>query len=229
MSPIWEIALRSIGAFFALLVITRIVGKEQLGQLTVSDFANAIAIGSIAASMATDHKENVNYYIIGIIIFGSLTYLTNLISLKYRPARKMLEGEPTVMIHNGKVLEKNMSKERYSMDNLTMQLREKNIFNIADVEFAVLEPNGRLSVLLKSNKQPLTASDLKISTNYIGIPSELIVDGKLIKQNLTQNNLSEQWLMDQLKKQGIHNVNEVTYASLDTSGNLFVDKKQDDL
>ncbi|PHJ39710.1 hypothetical protein P378_01720 [Desulforamulus profundi] len=125
MNPYLEIALRAVAAFLGVILVTRVVGKQQLGELTVSDFVNAIAIGSIAAAMATDHKENVIYYIIGITIFGGLTYLTNFAGLKSRAARKLLEGEPTVVIHNGKILEKNMSKERYNMDNLTMQLREK--------------------------------------------------------------------------------------------------------
>lgn len=127
MTPHLEITLRAVGAFLGVLLLTRLIGKEQLGQLTVGDFVNAIAIGSIAAAMATDHKENVSYYIIGIAVFAGLTILTNYVSLKSRTARKILEGEPVVVIHNGKILEKNMSKQRYSIDSLNMQLREKNV------------------------------------------------------------------------------------------------------
>ncbi|MEG6615153.1 DUF421 domain-containing protein [Peptococcaceae bacterium 1198_IL3148] len=229
MNPHFEIAIRAVGAFFAVLIITRVLGKEQMGQLAVSDFVNAIAIGSIAANMATDHKENVSYYIIGIIIFGGLTYAINYVALKSRTARKILEGEPTVVIHNGKLLEKNMAKMRYSVDHVTMQLREKNVFNIADVEFAVAEPHGELSVLLKSDKQPLTPRDVNIATDYQGVPSELIVDGKIIYQNLQQNNLSKDWLLTELNKQGVSNVKDVVFASLDSAGNLYVDKYQDQL
>ncbi|MEW6695900.1 MAG: YetF domain-containing protein [Bacillota bacterium] len=229
MNPYLEIALRAVGAYLGMLLITRMLGKEQLGELSVGDFVNAIAIGSIAAAMATDHKENVIYYIIGLIIFGTLTYLTNITGLKSRAARKLLEGEPTIIIHNGKILEKNMRKERYSMDNLAMQLREKSVFNIADVEFAVLETNGDLSILLKSDKQPLTAGDIHVFTPYKGIASEVIVDGKLIQQNLQQNKLTMDWLNDRLRERGVKNIEEVAYASLDTSGNLFIDKYRDDL
>lgn len=229
MNPLLEIALRSIGTFFVLLLITRVIGKEQLGRLNVSDFVNAIVIGSIGASMASDHKENVSFYLVAIIIFGTLTFLANYAALKYRPFRKLVEGQPLIIIHKGKVLEKNMSKERYSMDNLIMQLREKNVFEIEDVEFAVLEPNGQLSVLLKSNKQPLNASDLNVSTQYKGMSSEIIIDGKVILKNLKQNNLSEQWLMDELNKYGIRKIDEVNYASLDYFGNLYIDKYQDEI
>ncbi|MGB9803653.1 YetF domain-containing protein [Desulfofundulus sp.] len=227
MNPYLQILIRGVGAFVGVLVITRVVGKSQVGQLTVADFVNAIVLGSIAASMVTDLKENGWYYAFGLLLFGLLTVLAEYASLKYRPLRKVIEGEPTVVIHNGKILENNMKKLIYNIDDLMMQLREKNVFNISDVEFAVAEPNGQLSVLLKSHKQPLTPSDMQIPTKYQGIPSELIVDGVVIQQNLKQNNLTEDWLYRELEKQGIKSVKDVMYASLDTEGNLYVDKKED--
>ncbi|GAB6274445.1 MAG: DUF421 domain-containing protein [Peptococcaceae bacterium] len=227
MNPFLEILIRGIGAFILILLVTRLVGKTQLGQLTVSDFVNAIVIGSIGAAAVTDLKENGWYYVFGLLLFGLLTIGAEYLSMKYRPARKLLEGEPTVIIHNGKILEDNMRKLIYHVDDLTMQLRDKGVFNIADVEFAVLEPNGKLSVLLKSQKQPLTPQDLQLPTRYQGIPSEMIIDGIVIQQNLKQNNLTEEWLYQELEKQGIKSVQEVMYASLDTEGKLYVDKRQD--
>lgn len=229
MSPHVEIGLRAAAAFFLVMFLTRLIGKGQMGQLTVSDFVNAIAIGSIGANMATDHKENVIYYVIGIIVFGGLTYLSNYIALKSRPVRELLEGEPTVVIQNGKLLENNMRKMRYSVDNLLMQLREKDIFNIAQVEFAVAEPNGKLSVLPKSQHRPATPHDLQLPTKYQGMTSEIIMDGKIIRQNLQQNNLSEEWLMQELTKQNVADPKQVILATLDTDGNLYVDKYENSL
>jgi len=227
MNPYLEILARGVGAFVGVLVITRAVGKSQVGQLTVADFINAIVLGSIAAAMVTDLKENVGYYIFGLLLFGLLTLLAEYTALKYRPARKLLEGEPTIVIHNGKILEENMKKLLYNMDDLMMQLRLKNAFNIGDVEYAIAEPNGDLSVLLKSHKQPLTPGDMQIPTKYQGVPSELIVDGVVIQQNLKQNNLTEDWLFGELEKQGVKSLQDVMYASLDSDGNLYVDKRQD--
>ncbi|HBQ28017.1 hypothetical protein HX99_05290 [Peptococcaceae bacterium SCADC1_2_3] len=227
MNPFLEILIRGIGAFILILLVTRLVGKTQVGQLTVSDFVNAIVIGSIGAAAVTDLKESGWYYVFGLLLFGLLTIGAEYLAMKYRPARKLLEGEPTVIIHNGKILEDNMRKLVYHVDDLTMQLRDKGVFNIADVEFAVLEPNGKLSVLLKSQKQPLTPQDLQLPTRYQGIPSEMIIDGIVIQQNLKQNNLTEEWLYQELEKQGIKSVQEVMYASLDTEGKLYVDKRQD--
>ncbi len=229
MNPFLEILLRGLGAFLMVLIITRIVGKTQVGQLTVSDFINAIVIGSIAAAMVTDLRESVRYYAFGLALFGLLTVGAEYLAMKSRPARKLIEGEPTILIHNGKILEDNMKKLLYHLDDLMMQLREKNVFNIADVEYAIAEPNGALSVLLKTQKRPLTPQDLQLPTKYEGVPSELVVDGVVIQQNLKQNNLTEEWLYRELEKQGIKSVKEVAYASLDTNGNLYVDKRQDAL
>ncbi|MEW5954823.1 MAG: DUF421 domain-containing protein [Bacillota bacterium] len=227
MNPYLEIILRSLGAFVLVIVITRLVGKSQMGKLTVADFVNAIVIGSIAAALVVELQESAVFYALGLVLFGLLTWSSEFMAMKYRPARKILEGEPTIVIHNGKILEKNMGKMTYHVDDLTMQLREKNVFNISDVEFAVAEPNGELSVLLKSQKLQLTPHDLQIPTRYQGVPSELVVDGQIIQQNLRQNNLTRDWLMLQLAAKGVNDVKKVTLASLDSQGNLYVDTIED--
>lgn len=229
MNPYLEITVRAVGAFLGVVFITRLVGKSQVNNLTVTDFVNGIVIGSIAGMLATDLTSNAIYHVFGLAVFTLLTIALEYSSLKIRPARKILEGEPTIIIHNGKILEKNMAKLLYNIDDLMMQLREKGNFNISDVEFAISEPNGELSVLPKSHKRPVTPEDLKISTKYEGVPSELIIDGKIIQQNLKQNNLDEEWLFKELERKGVKRLDEVMYASLDTDGNLYVDTKRDTL
>lgn len=229
MNPYLEILVRAVGAFVIVLAVTRVIGKTQVGQLNATDFVNAIVLGSIAAVLATELNESGWYYAFGLVVFGGLAFGTEYLSLKYRPARKLLEGEPTVVIHNGKILEGKMGKMTYNMDDLMAQLRNKDVFNISDVEFAVLEPNGNLSVLLKSNKMPVTLDDMQLPGKYQGLSSELIVDGAVIQQNLKENNLTEEWLYRELEKQNVKSVDDVAFASLDTQGNLYVDRKQDDL
>jgi len=229
LNPFLEIVLRAVGAFLAVLLITRLIGKSQIGQLTVTDFVNGIVIGSLAAALAIDLRTPAIYYFAGLAVFSGLTLVLEWATMKSRPLRKVLEDEPTVVIHNGKILETKMHNMRYHVDDLLMQLRAKAVFNIADVEFAVLEPNGELSVLLKSQKRPVTPEDLRLPTKYEGMPSELIVDGTVIEQNLIQNNLDEEWLYRELEKQGVRSVEEVLFASLDSSGNLYVDRRKDDI
>lgn len=227
LTLLFEVIVQTLFAFFGILIFARLLNKQQVAQLTFYDYINGITFGSIAASLATDIQQRTWQHLLALGIFAFLTFLMSYISVNSRPARKILEGEPTVLIHNGKILEQNMSRLRYNHDNLMTQLREKDCFNVSDVEFAVIEPNGSLSVLLKSQKLPITPEDLGLPTNYKGISSELIVDGKIIYQNLQQNNLDNLWLNEELKKQGIFSVNEVSFASLDVAGNLYVDRKMD--
>jgi uncharacterized membrane protein YcaP (DUF421 family) len=227
LNPYAEILLRAVAAFLGVLIVTRLVGKSQVGQLTISDYVNGIVIGSIAAGLVTDLGRNPGFYGAGLFAFAALTIGVQQLALKNRTLRKIFSDEPTVVVHNGKILEQNMARMRYNVDDLLMQLREKGAFNIADVEFAVAEPNGNLSVLLKAQKQPVTPQDLGVPTSYQGLPSELVVDGQVIKQNLVQNNLSEEWLYRELEKQGVTSLQEVVLASLDTSGHLYVDRRRD--
>lgn len=229
MPEILEAVIRSAFGFVSLLVLTRLTGKQQISHLTFYDFVAAITIGGITAEIAGELDVSVWPIFAALVTFVALTILSGYLSLQSRPVRKLLQGEPTVVVHNGKILEGNMARMRYNFDDLMGQLRNKNVFNISDVEYAILETNGELSVLLKTQNQPLTPKDLHLSTRYQGVPSELIMDGEIIRQNLEQNKLSEQWLMDQLKLQGIYNPGEVAYASLDSSGKLFIDRKTDNL
>ncbi|NYE57684.1 DUF421 domain-containing protein [Carboxydothermus ferrireducens] len=229
MHDLTEVIFRSIAAFIAVLVITKLIGKSQLGQLTISDYINGIVIGSIAANVAVDLRTNVIHYLTGMVAFGALTIFVQWASLKNRNIRKLLQDEPTIVVHNGKILEHNMKLMRYTMDDLMMQLREKGAFNIADVEFAIAEPNGELSVLLKSTKRPLTPEDLGLDPPYEGIPAELVVDGELIEQNFEQHGISKQWFFHYLKEQGINDIKDIAYAQIDAKGQVYIDLKHDRL
>ncbi|MDN5375568.1 MAG: hypothetical protein PWQ39_608 [Thermacetogenium sp.] len=222
-----QMALRAVIAFLAILLIARILEKEHVGELSLYEYLTGIAIGVIAGRIATT-LQNPLPLLLALFVFAALTYLVRYFTLKSRAVRKLLAGEPAIVIQNGKIMERTMRRMHYSTDDLLMQLRTKGVFNISDVEFAVVEPNGRLSVLLKSQKMPVTREDMQIPSQYQGISSELIVDGEIIYQNLRQNNLDEAWLISELAKQGIKSPREVMLASLDTQGNLYVDKRQDD-
>ncbi len=229
MPIIVEGVLRAVLAFVVLLVLVRITGKQHYSQLTFFDFVAGIAIGGMGALLAAGLNLNIWGIFAALLTFVVLLILNGYLALESRPLRKLLRGEPVVVVHNGKILEGNMAQMRYSVDDLTAQMREKGFFNLADVEYALLETNGQLSILPKSQKRPVTPQDLHLSTGYEGVSTELIVDGKIVEQNLAQNKLSVRWLEDQLKLQGIYNVGEVSYAGLGTDGKLYIDKNQDTL
>ena len=216
--------LRSIFAFFLLMVVTRAMGRKAVSQMTFFDFAVAITLGTLTASIGMDGKSNsVTATSVMLTIVG-LGVVTDYLHTKSFFTRKAANSEPLVLIQNGELVKDNMQKGRVTINDLTTMLREKNAFNIADVEFALLENDGKLSVQPKSQKQPLTPSDLNIPTSYKGLTKEIIIDGNIMYENLNDAKLDEHWLMDQLQSKGINNIKDVFFAALDTSGSLYVSK-----
>lgn len=227
MPIIAVVAIRSVISFFSLLLLIRLIGKQQVAQLTFFDYVVGLTIGSIAATLSVQVNENTLATLVGMIIWTGLAILLGILGIHNVWIRKVVEGEATVVVENGKILEENLKKIRISIDELISELRTQGVFNIADVEFAMFEPGGKISVLKKSQKQPITPSDLNLPTQYEGLPTNLIMDGVILYDALKSLNLSKAWLYHQLGKQNIHNVVEVSLAQLDTKGNLYVDLKGD--
>ena len=227
LHDLYIVILYSLIIYFLLLILTRLMGRKLLSQMTYFDFVTAITIGTIGATFITVEVQGF-IILLSPVILSLLVILTGYITLKSVPARKILEGEPLVLIQNGKILENNLKNVRYNIDDLMMLLREKKVFNMDEVEFAILEPNGKLSVQKKSQYLPVSAKDLNISTKYKGISSEMIRDGEIVHQNIEQNNLSYEWLYNQLQNNDIENIDDVFLATLSTEGTLYVDLKKDD-
>lgn len=220
---------RAVIAFISMLVFTRLMGKSEISQLTFFDYITGITVGSIAATLTTDLTVRAFSHWVGLLAWILLAIFFKWISLKNRTLAKILDGEPTILVHNGKILEDNLRANRFRYSDLLEQLRTNGVFTLSDVEFAILETDGTVSVLKKTQAQPLTPADLHLSTSYRGIPTELVQEGKIIHRNLEQLNLSESWLKEELAKQGISDLSQVSYALLDTQGNLYIDQYSDEL
>ena len=156
-----------------------------------------------------------------VLMEVSLSYIT----LKSQKARKIIEGTPSIIVEQGKIMEEEMRRLRYGVDDLISQIREQGISNIGDIEYAVLETNGKLSVILKATKRPVCPEDLGLQPGYEGLPVPLIVDGRLQLENLALVGKARDWLEHSLdQEQGIK-IKDVIYATLDNKGNLDVYKK----
>lgn len=221
------VIIRSVTSFFVLLLLIRLIGKQQVAQLTFFDYVLGITIGSIASTLSVQVNENMTATLAGMAVWTGLAILLAYLSMHNIWVRKVVEGEATVVIENGKVLEENLLRIRVSLDELISELRVQGVFNISDVEFALFEPGGKLSIQKKSSKQPLTPEDINITTRYNGLPTNLIMDGILLTDALKSLKLSKAWLQHQLNKQDIKDISDVSLAQLDTMGNLFVDLKGD--
>lgn len=226
MDELIRVTWKSVLIFFILIILTRVIGRKLLSQMSFFDYVIGITIGTISGAYVVQMVQGM-WVLLSPLILTLLTILFGFINMKSIRLRKLTEGEPVVLIQNGRILDKNLKKLRYHLDDLEMQLRTKDVFNMNDVEFAVLEAHGQLSVLKKSQKLPLTPKDMGIETKYEGMPTEIIKDGEIFEQNLKQSNLSFNWLYQELRKKNILNVEDVFYAALNTDGTLYIDLKED--
>lgn len=229
MSEAIEVLLRSSVAFILFMIIARILGKQIISQMTLHDFITAISLGSIVANMAFNTSLKVHNFLISLFIFSGIALLSTYLSMKNRTARKWLSGEPTVLIQGGKILEHNMKKIHYNLDNLNQSLREKDIYDIEEVEYCILEADGHVSVLKKPPFRPATKQDVGIYTKpSSAFPVELIMDGEIITKNLKENRLTLEWLLEEIKQRG-YRFEDVAYAVRGTNEQLYFDLYQDDL
>lgn len=223
------VVVRTVVSFFTLLIFARILGKEQISQLTFFDYILGITIGSIASEATVDLSTRLWPHFIGLLSWAVLAYLMQMISLKWRYAAKIIEGEPVIIIMSGKIMDNVLKKMKFRVSDILELLRNQGIFDLNEVDYAILEPNGSLSVLKKPEYLPLTPKDMKIDVKKTGISTEIVYDGKLIEQNLSQMNKDKKWLMNQLKKYGIKDVSEALLVTLNDAGSLYVDKYKDNI
>jgi len=207
-----------------VLVVIRAMGKREIGQLSPFDFVVAIIIAELAVIPLESRDLPLWHSILPLVILGLLEVIVSYATLFSHTLRGLICGHPQIIIKNGVLLRKEMRKARYNLDELLAHLREKGIFDPANVEFAVLETSGKLSVIEKSQHRPVTPADLGIPTSYEGLPTVLVMDGNIMKKDLKSINLDEKWLCDVLKEQGLSPSN-VLLATLGTDGRLFVSKK----
>ncbi len=217
--------IRTFILFTVVVVGLRLMGKRQVGQLQPYELVIVIML----SALATIPMENTAVPLAGglvpiltlIVIHVALSFT----ALKSERARGMICGAPSVLIENGKIVEEELRRLRYNINELLEQLRAKNMPNIADVEFAILETSGELSVIPKSQKRPVIPEDMNLPTKYEGLPVTLVIDGHVFRKNLEKINLSEEWLKSELQKLNINSFKEVLFACLDTGGRLFFQAK----
>ncbi|MFA1818920.1 DUF421 domain-containing protein [Virgibacillus oceani] len=208
--------------FVALFALAKILGKTQINQITPFDFISALILGELVGNALFDEKAGIPEIAFVVSLWGGLLYLTEIITQKYKRTRKLLEGSPDIVIYNGKLIRDVMKKNNLDVNQLQLLLRAKDIFSLEEVEYAFLETNGTVSVLKKSPFQTPTKSDMKISPEEVNLSTTLINDGEVIYDNLKEKNLTEEWLIEQLKKQDFDNVEDVFYAEYNKGKKLFI-------
>lgn len=214
---------RTIFTYFFVLVALRVMGKREIGKLSIFDLVVSIMIAEISAVSLQDTRIPIWHGAFIIILLVLLQIGVAFVSLKSRRMHDLIEGKPTVLVANGKINDSEMKRTRYNVNDLLMQLREKNIASVTDVEFAILETSGKLSVFPKSDKQPVTPQDLNLVTAPLQMTTSIIVDGQVDYDKLSAINKSPKWLDEQLTMLGYSSVKDVFYAGWDGK-QLFVDR-----
>lgn len=220
------VVIRTLILYALVIVALRVMGKREVGQLQPFELVVILMISDLAVVPSETVGIPLLSGVIPILVLLSASMTLAWISLKNQTARDIICGKPSFLIERGKILEEELNKNCYTLTDLLEELRIKNIPNIADVECAVLENNGQLSVFPKSPKRPVTPQDLQMTPPYESLPLTLIVDGKLYPKNLEKSKKDLIWLIDELNQQSLEKVEDVLLASLDSSGKLFVQAKR---
>lgn len=218
--------IRTIILYLIVVLVLRIMGKRQIGQLQPFELVIILMFSELAAIPSENIGIPLVAGLVPVLVLLLIGITISQISLKSEKARAVICGTPTVLIEKGKILESELKKLRYNLSDLLEQLRVNNIPNIADVEYAILETNGQLSVIPKSMKRPVNPQDLKLQVSYEGLPTTLIMDGILQEKNMEKANVNYSWLENELRKANIKDIKQVLIASLDSEGNLFVQQKE---
>ncbi|SHE46339.1 Uncharacterized membrane protein YcaP, DUF421 family [Thermoanaerobacter uzonensis DSM 18761] len=217
---------RTLILYVLVVIFMRISGKQQIGQLQPYELVVAIMIADLVAIPMQNKGIPLLSGIIPVLTLLVSQLFLSYLSMKSLRARAIICGTPTILIEKGKILTSELQKERYNINDLLEELRVKGYPNIADVEYAILETNGNLSVIPKSDKKPVTPQDLNLTPQYEGLPLPIIIDGRIMHQNMQKASIDMEWLNEQLKMWKIQNVKEVLFASLDANKVLTVYRKE---
>ncbi|MVP02297.1 DUF421 domain-containing protein [Paenibacillus lutrae] len=222
MAEGFEVALRTLISVVVLFILTKLLGKRQVSQLSMFEYITGITIGSLAAYISLDLQSNWYLGLISLSVWVAVSFAMEFLQIKSKKVRDFVDSTGTVLIQNGKVLEENLKKERLTTDELMEQLRKKNAFRFADVEFAIMEPSGDINILLTRENQPLTAKHLGIKVSPEEAPQTVIMDGKMLDEPLAEIGFSRGWVNTELEKLGL-TVDNVFLGQIDAFGQLFVD------
>ena len=197
----FKIVLTALLSVAALFAATKIMGHKQVAQLDFFDYINGITVGSIAAELATEPEEPYKP-LLALIIYGAVSIFLSIMTRKLPKTRKFINGTPTILMNDGILLRKNLKKAKLDLSEFMLLCREAGYFDLSEIQCAIFEYNGRLSVLPKSAFRPLTPSDMKIPVKAPHLQAELIIDGKILTENLHRLKRDEKWLKDEMHARG---------------------------
>lgn len=221
-----EMLIRTTASFFAILFLARLIGKKQLSQLTFFHYITGITIGSIASEISAQAETPFWDGLVSLIWWALLTAGISYISLKSPKLRLLFDDKPVTIIEDGHIILANLKKCRLNLDELGMLLREQNIFDFREVQYAIFETNGQLSVLKYPTYDTASKKDVKASVQDLQLPVEVVAEGKIIYANLYDLGLSDDWLLKKLKRKSKAELSDIDFAQIQSDGSIYISVKR---
>lgn len=218
----YHLSIELIVGFFALFLVTKLLGKTQITQLTPFDFVSALVLGELIGNAIYNKDIGLRYVLYAISLWGSFIYMLEWVTQRYKKTRGILEGNPAIVIRNGKLDRRQLKKNKLDINQLQHLLRDKDIFSIREVEYAILEANGTVNVLRKQQYDKPSNRDFNFKPQPVHMPIALISDGEVLWDNLKQAGYDEEWLLSQLHAKGIVKPNQVFFAEWLEGDSLYV-------
>ena len=219
---ILKIICLSIGSITLLFILTKIMGQREMSQLSIFDYFITITIGSIAAELSTSLEDNFVQPVIAMIVYALITLIVSILNTKFVKLRPFLSEKTLILYDDGTLFKENFKKAKIDLNEFLVQCRTNGFFNLSDIKTALLEENGKISFLPYSDKRPANPSDFDIKPKEEEILTNLILDEKIMQENLQELGFNEAWLLKKLKKQGITKTNNIFLATYCSDGNLSV-------
>ena len=214
--------IKGFVSVFYLFLVIKILGKKQISELNILDYVIGISLGNIAAEMTVNKDITIINGLLAMSIYAIVSLFISFITQKSIWARRFISGTPVVLIENGKISKERLKEVKIDLNDLLQDARENGYFDLAEIEYAVMEVSGKVSFLPKSKYRPATCHDLKIKTDYEGLVANLVIDGKIMYEHLKAIKHDEKWLKQRLKKEGYENVEDILLAICDTKEKITV-------
>lgn len=222
---ILDVSYRSIVTIVILFFITKMLGKKQISQLSLFDYVVGITIGNIAADISIDTQKSMVDGILSLFIYGFTSLIISYITRKSIILRRFFIGVPTVLVENGKIIESGLSKCKIDVNELLAEARTSGYFDLTEINYAIMETDGKISFLPFEWAKPSNKKDLKIKTSDSNLVTNLIIDGQILKNNLKNINKDKEWLTHELKVNGYTDINDILLATYDNKNKFTIYNK----
>lgn len=222
MNDILKIIILSSVSELFLFVLTKLMGNKEISQLSMFDYVIGITIGSIAAEMATALESDYKQPLVAMAVYAFVSIMISIACMKSQKVRRFIYGNSLILLDNGKLYRKNFKTAKMDLNEFLVQCRSNGYFNLSDIKTAILEPNGKISFLPKSSNRPTTPSDFDLTPAPASIDVNVIIDGRIIYENLKNAGYDQMWLQKEIVSQGFENINQIFLATLDKQNNLSI-------